>query len=247
MKRLFLVVLIIPFIFNSCEEDVDNQNDDLNPTNSILGTWKIESHTNTEYMGYIDPVTNSEIITDTEFRFPLVREPEQTSAEVGTDEFDNAYSYYSTTSTKAVGPINSIKLVSPGGFYKRLPIISDIASYRQIEKINITDGGTEYAPGVYYDVGINGDGEGASGDGSCAVFAEGGLDQVTGILVVRANRVVVGLNDAVVVDGDVSVKHDSISGLFVNCKLNAVTDAGFDVVVVPAAGSRPVFAVNRLI
>ena len=32
-----------------------------------------------------------------------------------------------------------------GGFYKRLPIISDIASYRQIEKINITDGGTEYA------------------------------------------------------------------------------------------------------
>ena len=66
MKRLFLLVLIIPFMFNSCEEDVDNQNDDLNPTNSILGTWKVESHTNTEYMGYIDPVTNSEIITDTD-------------------------------------------------------------------------------------------------------------------------------------------------------------------------------------
>ncbi len=45
---------------------------------------------------------------------------------------------------------------------------------------------------------VVGDGEGASGDGTCAVFTEGGLDQVTGILVVGANGVVVGLNDAVV-------------------------------------------------
>lgn len=51
-------------------------------------------------------------------------------------------------------------MVSPGGFYKKLPIISDIASFRQIEKILIVDGGTEYAPGIYYDVPIDGDGEG---------------------------------------------------------------------------------------
>jgi len=105
--------------------------------------------------------TISEIVTDFQFKFPLLKEPERSAAEVITDEFDNPYTFYSTTSTRAVGPINSIKLVSPGGFYQKLPIISDIASFRQIEKIVVTDGGTEYAPGIYYDVPINGDGEGA--------------------------------------------------------------------------------------
>ena len=105
--------------------------------------------------------TISEVVTDFQFKFPLLKEPERSAAEVITDEFDNPYTFYSTTSTRAVGPINSIKLVSPGGFYQKLPIISDIASFRQIEKIVVTDGGTEYAPGVYYDVPIAGDGEGA--------------------------------------------------------------------------------------
>ena len=117
---------------------------------------------------YIDVITTpyqgrfniSEIVSDTEFKFPLNREPERANAEIGSDDQGNEYSYYSTTSTRAVGPINSIKLVSPGGFYKKLPIISDIASFRQIEKVEIVDGGTEYAPGVYYDVPVNGDGEG---------------------------------------------------------------------------------------
>tara|TARA_A200000113_G_scaffold226021_1_gene249552 strand:- start:21434 stop:43285 length:21852 start_codon:yes stop_codon:yes gene_type:complete len=103
----------------------------------------------------------SQVLTDFQFRFPLLKEPERSSAEIINDEFDNPYSFYSTTSTRAVGPINTIKLVSPGGFYQKLPIISDIASFRQIEKIVVTDGGTEYAPGIYYDVPINGDGEGA--------------------------------------------------------------------------------------
>jgi len=117
---------------------------------------------------YIDVITTpyqgrfniSEIVSDTEFKFPLNREPERSNAEIGSDDQGNEYSYYSTTSTRAVGPINSIKLVSPGGFYKKLPIISDIASFRQIEKVEIVDGGTEYAAGVYYDVPVNGDGEG---------------------------------------------------------------------------------------
>ncbi len=117
---------------------------------------------------YIDVITTpyqgrfniSEIVSDTEFKFPLNREPERNNAEIGSDDQGNEYSFYSTTSTRAVGPINSIKLVSPGGFYKKLPIISDIASFRQIEKVEIVDGGTEYAPGVYYDVPVAGDGEG---------------------------------------------------------------------------------------
>jgi len=103
----------------------------------------------------------TEISNDFTFKFPLTREPEKSSAEIGVDDQDREYSFYSTTSTRAVGPINTIKLVSPGGFYKKLPIIKEIASFRQIEKIIINDGGTEYAPGVYYDVQISGDGEGA--------------------------------------------------------------------------------------
>ena len=117
---------------------------------------------------YIDVITTpyqgrfriSEIVSDTEFKFPLNREPERSNAEIGSDDQGNEYSFYSTTSLRAVGPINTIKLVSPGGFYKKLPIISDIASFRQIEKVVINDGGTEYAPGVYYDVPVLGDGEG---------------------------------------------------------------------------------------
>ena len=103
---------------------------------------------------------SAKIVSDTEFKFPLNREPERANAEIGADDQGNEYSFYSTTSTRAVGPINTIKLVSPGGFYKKLPIISDIASFRQIEKVVINDGGTEYAPGVYYDVPVLGDGEG---------------------------------------------------------------------------------------
>ena len=117
---------------------------------------------------YIDVITTpyqgrftiNEIVSDTEFKFPLFREPERNNAEIGSNDQGEEYSFYSTTSTRAVGPINSIKLVSPGGFYKKLPIISDIASFRQIEKVVVVDGGTEYAPGVYYDVPVAGDGEG---------------------------------------------------------------------------------------
>ena len=173
-----------PFVKFTVLGDVTNISYYFDPSrvgaNSPVGDKSFIDVIKTPYDGTF---TISEIITDTEFRFPLVREPEQTSAEVGTDEFDNAYSYYSTTSTKAVGPINSIKLVSPGGFYKKLPIISDIASYRQIEKINITDGGTEYAPGVYYDVGILGDGEGAKATITVEIDDETGSGTITGVAI----------------------------------------------------------------
>jgi len=104
--------------------------------------------------------TISEVLSDTEFRFPLLHEPEFTNAEITEDDNDIPRSSYSTTSLKAIGPINTIKLISPGGFYKKLPVISDIASDRKIEKVRITNGGTEYQPGVYTQVPILGDGEG---------------------------------------------------------------------------------------
>ena len=98
----------------------------------------------------------------TTFDFPLLVEPEKTIAPVGNNEFGNPRSLYSTTSPKAIGPIASIKLVNPGGFYQKLPIVTDIASNREIEKVRILNGGTEYVNGIYYNVPITGDGEGAS-------------------------------------------------------------------------------------
>ena len=53
-------------------------------------------------------------------------------------------------------------MVNPGGFYQKLPIVTDIASNREIEKVRILNGGTEYVNGVYYNVPIAGDGDGAS-------------------------------------------------------------------------------------
>ena len=96
------------------------------------------------------------------FDFALLNEPEKTTAAVGNDEFGLPRSSYSTTSPKAIGPIASIKLVNPGGFYQKLPIVSDISSNREIEKVRITNGGTEYVNGIYYNVPIGGDGEGAT-------------------------------------------------------------------------------------
>ena len=65
-----------------------------------------------------------------------------------------------TFSLRAVGSINAVRIVNPGGFYTRLPIVSSIQSTRQIERVQINDPGTEYAVGTYTGVPIAGDGEG---------------------------------------------------------------------------------------
>ena len=86
------------------------------------------------------------------FKFPLLNEPE------GAAVVSNAS--YSTSSVKAVGSISDIRIVNPGGFYQKLPIVTGIQSTRNIERIQINDPGTEYAVGVYNGVPISGDGEG---------------------------------------------------------------------------------------
>ena len=88
-------------------------------------------------------------------------------------------SSYTTTSTRALGPIGSIKLVNAGGFYKTLPIVTDIASERKVEKVNILNAGTEYEPGVYSKVPILGDGEG----GKCTITVDLAGDPVTGQII----------------------------------------------------------------
>ena len=85
-------------------------------------------------------------------KFPLLNEPE------GAADINQAS--YATSSLRAVGSINAVRIVNPGGFYTRLPIVTSIQSTRQIERIQINDPGTEYAVGQYTSVPITGDGEG---------------------------------------------------------------------------------------
>jgi len=85
-------------------------------------------------------------------KFPLLNEPE------GPADINQAS--YATSSLRAVGSINDVRIVNPGGFYTRLPIVTAIQSTRQIERVQINDPGTEYAVGEYTGVPIAGDGEG---------------------------------------------------------------------------------------
>ena len=86
------------------------------------------------------------------FKFLLVNEPE------GVGETTTAS--YATSSKKAVGAINNVRIVNSGGFYTRLPVVTGIVSSRNIERVQINDPGTEYAVGTYNSVPIAGDGEG---------------------------------------------------------------------------------------
>ncbi|AXF41237.1 virion structural protein [Cyanophage S-TIM4] len=85
-------------------------------------------------------------------RFPLLNEPEAAA--------DVNQASYTTSSVKAVGSIGAIRIVNPGGFYTRLPVVTGIQSTRQIERVAINAPGTEYAVGTYTGVPIGGDGEG---------------------------------------------------------------------------------------
>ena len=101
----------------------------------------------------ITTTTGGTITTgDNIFKFLLANEPE------GIATVSRAS--YSTSSLKAVGPISDIRIVNAGGFYSRLPIVTGIQSSRKIERVDISEPGTEYAVGVYNGVPIGGDGEG---------------------------------------------------------------------------------------
>ena len=116
---------------------------------------------------------------DDQFQFALVNQPEG-AATVG-----NAS--YSTSSKKAVGAISDIRIVNPGGFYTKLPIIDSIQSTRNIERVQIDSPGTEYAVGVYPGVPISGDGEG----GLVSITVADGTDDEGGAIPGQIQSVVV--------------------------------------------------------
>ncbi|AGH26529.1 hypothetical protein CPPG_00213 [Cyanophage P-RSM1] len=153
-------------------------------------------------------------------KFPLLNEPE------GAADINQAS--YATSSLRAVGSINSVRIVNPGGFYTRLPIVSSIQSTRQIERVQINDPGTEYAVGTYTGVPIAGDGEGgfvtinvADGTDSEGVTIPG---QIQSIIVTSPGK---GYTTA-------SIDIESVSGILGS----GLTGSGAEVVVViPPFGS----------
>ena len=98
------------------------------------------------------------------FKFPLFDETESSASASRVN--------YTTSSKAAVGPIGDIRLINGGGFYKKLPVISGIVSNRKIERVDISEPGTEYAVGEYTGVDITGDGEG----GKVNITVEDGTD-----------------------------------------------------------------------
>ena len=61
MKRLLIILISIPLIFNSCKKEDNGPNSGTNDTSgSILGTWRVQSGTDYIVSGYIDPVYGTE-------------------------------------------------------------------------------------------------------------------------------------------------------------------------------------------
>lgn len=148
-----------PFISFKVTDDTSNISYYADPSNLTEdGPVGSDSYIDVQRSPYIGTytITNLEGGSITEgadkFKFIIPFEPE-TNAVV-------ADSSYSTTSVKAVGAISRIRLVNGGGFYKKLPIITDIESSRKIERVQIDNPGTEYEAGEYFGIPILGDGNG---------------------------------------------------------------------------------------
>ena len=64
MKYILSILLVSVFLFG-CSKSGDSPNHINDTSGSILGTWKVENYTNTSTEGYIDPVSGTEVVTDT--------------------------------------------------------------------------------------------------------------------------------------------------------------------------------------
>ena len=154
------------------------------------------------------------------FQFELINQPEGPAT--------IANSSYSTSSKKAVGSISNIRIVNPGGFYTKLPIVSSIQSTRNIERVQINDPGTEYAVGVYNSVPISGDGEG----GLVSITVSDGADEEGGNIPGQIQKVVVTSPGKGYTTATIDI--ESINGILGP----GLTGSGAElVVVIPSFGS----------
>ena len=153
-------------------------------------------------------------------KFPLANEPE------GAATISQAS--YMTSSTKAVGSIGDIRIVNPGGFYTKLPIVSGITSSRQIERVQINAPGTEYAVGTYSGVAIGGDGEG----GFVSITVADGTDAEGSTIPGQINNVVVTSPGKNYTTATIDI--NAIPGILGS----GLTGSGAElVVVIPSAGT----------
>ena len=153
-------------------------------------------------------------------KFPLANEPE------GPATISQAT--YMTSSTKAVGSIGDIRIVNPGGFYTKLPIVSGITSSRQIERVQINAPGTEYAVGTYSGVPISGDGEG----GFVSITVADGTDAEGSTIPGQISNVVVTSPGKNYTTANIDI--NAIQGILGS----GLTGSGAElVVVIPSAGT----------
>jgi len=160
-----------PYISFKITDDVSNITYYADPSN-LTADGPV---TNDSYLDIqLSPYIGKFVVTDLDggsitqgpnvFKFNLAYEPEKNAT--------TASSSYSTESLKDSGPISSIKLISGGGFYKKLPVVSGIESSRKIERVNIIEPGSEYAAGQYFGIPILGDGNG----GKVSILVDGTTD-----------------------------------------------------------------------
>ena len=148
----------------------------------------------------ISSISGATITTGADtFKFVLLNEPEGAA--------DITQTSYSTSSVKAVGAISNIRIVNPGGFYTKLPIVTGITSTRVIERVQIETPGTEYAVGEYTGVPIAGDGEG----GLVSITVADGTDDEGTVIPGQINNVVVTSPGKGYTSGTIDI--EAISGI----------------------------------
>ncbi|AIX14473.1 structural protein [Synechococcus phage S-MbCM6] len=178
----------------------------------------------------ITETTGGTITTgDNTMKFVLVSEPE----DVATIE----KAKYATSSTKAVGSISDIRIVNGGGFYTKVPIISNIESSRKIERVEIVEPGTEYAVGLYNSVPISGDGEG----GLVSITVENTTDSEGVSIPGQITKVTVTSPGKNYTTATIDV--DSISGIL-GVGLTG-SGAELNVIIPPAGTGASIFATGR--
>ena len=97
MKKLLIILITIPLIFNSCKKEDDSPNSGSNNTGinntsgSILGTWEINTRESSLEYGYIDPILGTEIVTDSSTE---IYTNNDTTIEFYVFRNDNTHSWY---------------------------------------------------------------------------------------------------------------------------------------------------------
>lgn len=90
MKNILSILVVSVFLFG-CSKSGNSPNDINDPSGSILGTWEIQSTTQTRVSGYLDPILGTEIETDS---YTYINPPNDTVKSYLVYRYDNTHTYY---------------------------------------------------------------------------------------------------------------------------------------------------------